>query len=81
MGSASRPDVSPSCHRAALRVVSFPTALRFVRLPMFQETHSWSGRPPTAQGQCTALVIASMMKFPDALDERATDVLVVDSMF
>ena len=28
-----------------------------------------------------ALVIASMIKFPDAVEERATNVLVTDSTF
>ena len=36
-------------------------------------------RPLTTQIKCTALVIVSMIKFPDAVDERVFDVLVVGS--
>ena len=79
-GSAPRPDVSFSCHRAVLRV-RFPAAPLSINFPVPQETHSWSGRLPTTQAQCTALVIANIMKFPDAGDGRATDVLAVDSTF
>ena len=77
-GCAPRPNVSPSCHRAVLRV-RFPTAPLSVHLPVLNEKHSWSGRSPTTQVQCTALVIASMMSFPDAVDKRAIDVLEVKS--
>ena len=75
--SAPRPNVSPSCYWAVLQV-RFPTGPLSVHLPMLQETHSRSDRPPTTQAQCTALLIASMMKLTDAVvDERATnDVLV-----
>ena len=64
--------------QAVLQATS-PTATLPVNLPVLQETHSWSGRSPTTQAQCAALVIASMMEFPNAVKERVTDVLVVGS--
>ena len=37
-------------------------------------------RPTTTQAHCTAS-ISSMMEFPDAVEELATDGLVVDTTF
>ena len=71
-GSAPRPDISPSYHRD----VEVTNCSYFQ--PVRQETHSWSHRPPATKAQFAALVIASMMKFSDAVDERTIDVLSGD---
>ena len=78
-GFSPRTDVSPSCLRALLRV-RFPITLISVHMPVLQGTHCWSGRPPTTQVQFTVLAIASIIKFSDAVDERALDVLAVSSV-